>query len=134
MSLAALVVVVHGINNTKKEKPKMTYEDAVAKLALARELKTQADDLKAEVADALIPEMESQKLAHYDAENGAKITYIAPSHTRRLDANQAKAGLVSRGVPVSFITESFEAATTIGDRVAYLKYQEPKPKSKKGRR
>ena len=106
----------------------MNYLQAMEQLALAKALETQAKTLKDEVTASLIPIMQSKGIPNYCADDGRKIIYIGPSQTRRLNADQAKAGLVSRGVPVSVITESFEAATITNSRKAYLKYQEPKLK------
>lgn len=110
----------------------MEYQEAIEQLALAKALETQAKEIKASVAKAMLPKMRATKETYTDS-SGGKLIYVDATETERLNVKLAKTELLSRGVSPTTVADSFVAATTTSLRGAYIRYQEPKISEKKGK-
>lgn len=102
---------------------KIEVENAITKLALARQMDAEVKVLKSQATEVLVPFMSGAGLKSLDSSttNGS-VTYIAPGVSKKFNKERAAQELLYRGVSAEHVQQAYDLATEINPRSSYVKF------------
>lgn len=100
----------------------VAYEDAIRMLAIARQMETEAKDLKEKASEILMPYMEREKLTKLQGNDGT-VEYVSPKVQKTFKKDIAKEMLLLGGVSAQVISECFAKAVEEKPKAGYIKFK-----------